>query len=86
MSREHDLKTTGPPFAALWDGMKTFELRRNDRNYRVGDTLLLREWRTNRAEFTGRWIRVVVTYMVQGNWGLERDFAALAIKELERSP
>lgn len=35
MSKEHDLKTWRPPFRALWDGTKTFELRKNDRNYRT---------------------------------------------------
>lgn len=40
---EHDLKILSPYFIAVEDGSKPFEVRRNDRNYQVGDTLLLRE-------------------------------------------
>ena len=42
--REHDLKTWSPFYAAVASGAKTFELRKDDRNYSVGDVLLLREW------------------------------------------
>lgn len=41
---EHVLKTWPGPFAAVRDGLKTFEWRRDDRGYEVGDVLRLREW------------------------------------------
>lgn len=41
---EHNLKSWPTFFARLVDGSKTFELRRNDRDYLPGDVLLLREW------------------------------------------
>lgn len=40
----HDLKTHPPHFAAVRDGTKRAELRKADRPFAVGDTLLLREW------------------------------------------
>lgn len=42
----HDLKVHPPYFAALADGTKTFEARKDDRDplYAVGDVLRLREW------------------------------------------
>jgi hypothetical protein len=40
----HDLKTWPEYYKDVAAGVKTFELRRSDRNYQVGDTLLLREF------------------------------------------
>ena len=41
----HELKTDPDVFDAVAAGLKTFEIRYNDRNYQVGDQLLLRKTR-----------------------------------------
>lgn len=41
---EHDLKCWPKYYEYVASGDKTFEVRRNDRDFRVGDTLLLREY------------------------------------------
>ena len=41
---QHDLKCHPDYFEALRDGTKTFECRYNDRDFEVGDELLLREY------------------------------------------
>lgn len=46
----HDLKTAPEHFAAILSGLKTAELRKDDRNFAVGDTLLLREWNKQKAD------------------------------------
>ncbi len=40
----HELKCHPHFFAAIVEGKKTFEIRRDDRKYRVGDTMTLREY------------------------------------------
>ena len=40
---EHILKLNDRYFDAVANGIKTFEIRRNDRDYKVGDTLVLRK-------------------------------------------
>lgn len=40
----HELKTWPYYFEEVWNGTKTFEVRKNDRDFRVGDTLILQEY------------------------------------------
>ena len=43
MAQIHDLKILPEYYAAVDKGVKTYELRFDDRNYAVGDMLILRE-------------------------------------------
>lgn len=57
----HELKIKPEYFAAVVTGDKTFEIRNNaDRNFQVGDTLLLWEWN---GGFTGRTAERTVSYI-----------------------
>jgi ASC-1-like (ASCH) protein len=44
---EHELKIYPKYFEDVILGKKTFEIRKNDRKYCVGDVLLLKEWDKN---------------------------------------
>jgi hypothetical protein len=69
-SKLHELKTWPQFFDAIVDRSKAFELRVDDRNFAVGDRLLLREWdpevsgRNTDDHYTGREMIVDVTYIL----------------------
>ena len=61
----HELKIWPPYFDAVRSGEKTFELRKDDRGFKVGDFLALNEW--DGESYTGRTELVKVTYMLNPN-------------------
>lgn len=77
---EHDLKCWPEPFEQSLAGLKPYEIRVDDRDYRVGDSLLLREWRPEPGEYTGRSHRLLVTSKTAGGtWGLPADLCVLGV-------
>jgi hypothetical protein len=51
-------------FNAVWDGTKTFEVRRgDDRKYEVGDEVILREYFPEDCTF-GRSLKLRITYVL----------------------
>lgn len=82
----HELKTWPEPFAAVWRGDKTYEIRRNDRGFAVGDWLALREWGNETGQYSGRVVWAEITYMTNGGeWGLPDSLCVLALLEWKRS-
>jgi ASC-1-like (ASCH) protein len=59
----HTLKIWPEYFEAILDGRKTWEYRKNDRNYQLNDVLRLHEWNNTMQKFTGRMMVVTVTYI-----------------------
>lgn len=77
---EHELKTWVEPFTAVLAGVKRYEVRRNDRNFKVGDYLVLREWDHKTEKYTGRAVRVQILYMTPGGeCGLPDDLCVMSI-------
>lgn len=62
----HRLKTWPEFFEAVLSGAKTFEWRKDDRGFDVGDWLSLVEYDPLRERLTGRWITRRVTYVLRG--------------------
>ena len=77
--RRHDIKVWPEFFEPLLTGEKTFELRKDDRGFRAGDVLVLREWSPKTKAYTGRSLTRLVTYLISGAWGLERDYVCMAL-------
>lgn len=81
----HELKTWKEPFEAILSGAKTFELRKNDRDFKVGDTLRLREY-DPLTDTYGRQLEVLVTYMLDSRvfgFALAVDRVLMSIRLIE---
>ena len=52
--KEHRVKIFPSYFEAQVNNSKNFEIRKNDRNYQVGDLLLLEEYDPTTENYTGR--------------------------------
>ncbi|MBC2164871.1 DUF3850 domain-containing protein [Listeria booriae] len=61
--KAHRLKIHPEYFQPVLDGIKLFEIRKNDRNFQVGDFATLNEYNPDTKEFTGRTISVRISYM-----------------------
>lgn len=61
------LKTWPKFFDAVSKGTKTFELRRDDRSYAVGDIVDLREWDPETEQYTGRAAIRDVVYVLRAS-------------------
>lgn len=73
----HELKTDPDVFQASFDGKKNYEIRWNDRDFKVGDTLTLKETTHSYSEminiknpkpllFTGRELNEKVNHVLPG--------------------
>lgn len=60
----HALKTLPPWWDHVASGLKSFEVRLDDRGYKVGDILELREWGTGEDGYSGRSVRKTITYVM----------------------
>ena len=62
--RIHELKTRVAAWPSLPRGARRVEIRRDDRDYRVGDVLRLREWDHGLADYTGNECKAVVRHVL----------------------
>ena len=76
----HNLKILKPYFEAVAAGDKTFELRKDDRPYKIGDTLVLNEIGAGN-EPTGRTIKKKVGYILRNcpEYGLDNGYCILSL-------
>lgn len=78
----HHLKTWPPYFQMILDGLKTFELRENDRDFQEGDFLVLEEYLPDEKSYTSRVVVHKVGVAVHGQWGLAKDVCAMSLLQI----
>jgi len=85
--KTHVVKSWPQFFTQLLAGHRTHELRRNDREYQVGDRIELHEYNPNSSTYTGRACTVEVTSMTStqepcavSEEALNKDFCILSVR------
>lgn len=73
----HELKTLPEYFEAVRNESKTFEIRKKDRPFLVGDFLALNEW--NGEAYTGRALIAEITYILDSSDYCKEGFVSLGI-------
>lgn len=81
-NKVHELKCWMPYFEAIYTYIKLFEIRKNDRDYKIGDSLILKEWDDIMLRYTGRECERLITYILEDAplFGLQKGFVILSIK------
>ena len=79
----HELKTWPQYFAEIYCSLKMFEVRKSDRDFKVGDLLVLREYDPVIQEYTGRIIPVCITYILPGGqFGIEGGYCVMGLSNI----
>jgi len=76
----HELKVLSEYYWKIPCEKKTFELRKDDRDYKVGDILDLKEW--DGEKFTGHHVRREITYILRNckQYGLEDGYCIIGMQ------
>ena len=76
---EHEVKILRDHYRDVAAGIKTFESRKDDRDFQAGDKLILKEW--NGTMYTGRVIECLITHVYRGEFAKE-GYCILSIQLL----
>ena len=78
----HELKILSVYYKEVLVGKKKFEIRKNDRNFKTGDTVKLREFKD--GKYTGNYVKAIIDYIFYGgSFGLEKGYCILSISVYE---
>ena len=77
----HELKTLPQYFEQVWSGNKRFEVRKNDRDFQLGDCLVLKEYQQD-GRYTKRLITCNISYVLKDFEGIEKGYCVLGIRSV----
>lgn len=83
MAKVHYLKTWTPFFEDIRSGIKQFEVRKNDRDYEVGDTLILEDFNPITEKHSGAWIPKLVTYKLDDTLFVKEGYVILGMVDIK---
>lgn len=80
----HHVKCWPEPYEATDRGEKTHEVRVFDRDYRVGDSLMLEKWDPYTEQYLGPRRLVEITHITKpGTFALPRNTGVLSVRRAE---
>lgn len=74
----HELKCDTEPFVAAWENRKRAEFRKTDRDFQVGDILILKHWKDE--AFTGEKIITTILDISRG-YGIPDGYAMISFQK-----
>lgn len=78
----HDLKIVQPFFGRVQSGEKTFEFRKNDRDFQAGDTVALQEYDPKTNTYSGYVVFADITYVLREFPGMDSGFCVFSFKKV----
>ena len=79
----HYLKVECEFYTPLSRRLKTFEVRKNDRNFQVNDILILREWSAATEDYTGLYLCAQISYILDDPRYCKEGYVILGLKFIE---
>ncbi len=76
----HALKQSTEYFGDVISGKKTFEVRKNDRPYKVGDLLALNEYDAKKQSYTGNSCLCYIDYILNDSEYCKDGYVVMSIK------
>lgn len=78
----HVVKCWPEYFEDVWSGIKTFELRKDDRDYESGDHIEIQEYDPNTENYSGRVVGGNIPYVLKGPaFGLEKGHCICSLSD-----
>jgi hypothetical protein len=79
----HEIKIQEEYFDKVLKGIKSFEVRKNDRDYLAGQEVVLREYNVKTKLYTGRILHREITYVYRNEiGGLENGYCVFGLKKI----
>ena len=77
----HHLKINPEYFKAIVSGIKTFEVRKNDRDFKINDIICLHEYCPNERDYTGESRNRKISYIIKGGaFGIDSNYVIIGFK------
>ena len=82
MKKTHELKILPQYYKEVANGTKTFEIRKNDRNFQQGDTVILKEYDKSTNEYTGNELSFSIGFVTE--FGQVDNYVVFSIQPLKQ--